>query len=264
MVSVSLKERMRSGAPAIGCWLNLFDTLVAEIVGATGYDFVMIDLEHGPGSVIDAARVMQALGADCVPYARVPANDPVWIKRVLDAGVRGVMVPSVDDAAAAAAAVAACHYAPRGSRGMAATIVRASNFGADWQDYVERIEQEVLVICQIESCRAVENVEAIAGTEGLDMLFIGPFDLSASLGYLGQPDHPEVRTVIERIEAAAKSAGALLGGISTPGRSSRELLAAGYDLILPDGDVALLRDGASASLRALRADAQAAGRGDGG
>jgi 2-keto-3-deoxy-L-rhamnonate aldolase RhmA len=144
---------------------------------------------------------------------------------------------------------------------MAATIVRASNFGADWEAYVERIEREVLVICQIESQGAVENVEAIAATEGLDMLFVGPFDLSASLGYLGQPDHREVRGAIDRIEAAAKSAGALLGGISTPGRTSGELLAQGYDLILPDGDVALLRDGARASVRALRSDREAAGRG---
>ena len=166
-MAASLKEKMRSGTPALGCWLNLFDTLAAEIIGSAGYDFVMIDLEHGPGSVMDAVRVMQALGEDCVPYARVPANDPVWIKRVLDAGVQGVMVPSVNDAADAAAAVGACHYAPRGSRGMAATIVRASNFGADWEAYVERIEREVLVICQIESQGAVENVEAIAATEGL-------------------------------------------------------------------------------------------------
>jgi len=260
-VAASLKERMRSGTPALGCWLNLFDTLVAEIIGSAGYDFAMIDLEHGPGSVMEAVRVMQALGEDCVPYARVPANDPVWIKRVLDAGVQGVMVPSVNDAADAAAAVGACHYAPRGSRGMAATIVRASNFGADWEAYVERIEREVLVICQIESQGAVENVEAIAATEGLDMLFVGPFDLSASLGYLGQPDHREVREAIGRIEAAAKSAEALLGGISTPGRTSGELLAQGYDLILPDGDVALLRDGARASVRALRSDREAAGQG---
>jgi 2-keto-3-deoxy-L-rhamnonate aldolase RhmA len=163
------------------------------------------------------------------------------------------MIASVNDEAEARAAVAACHYAPRGNRGMAATIVRASGFGMDWQGYVRRIEEDVVVMCQIETGRAVENAEKIAAVDGVDLLFIGPFDLSASMGFLGQPDHPEVRSAIGRIEVAAKATGTLIGGISTPERSAEELLADGYDLILPDCDVALLGAAARASVARLKA-----------
>lgn len=249
----SLKHRMRNGEPVVGCWINLFSNLATEIVGQAGYDFAMIDMEHGPGSLLDAIAAMQALGSSCIPCVRSPSNDPVWIKRILDAGAQGVMIPSVDDVPAAQAAVAACHYAPRGMRGMAASIVRASRFGADWREYVDRIEAEVLVMCQIETGHALDNVEEIAAVDGLDMLFIGPFDLSASLGFLGEPDHPKVREAIDRIESAAKSAGKLLGGISTPERSAEAMLEDGYDLILPDSDVALLGTAARASAANLRA-----------
>lgn len=253
-----LKEAMADGGAVNGCWINLFSPLVAEIVAQAGYDAVLIDLEHGPGSVLDAISIMQAVqGQDCGALLRVPANDPVWLKRVLDAGVDGVMVPSVNNAQDAAAAVAACRYPPKGTRGMAATVVRASRFGLDWQDYTARAAEELLIMCQVESAQAVENVSAIADVEGVDMLFIGPFDLSASLGFLGQPDHETVMTAISKVEAAAKAAGRLLGGIPTPGRSAQALYDAGYNLVLADADVLLLRDAAGASVKALRA---AAGR----
>jgi len=243
---------MKSGRPATGCWLSLFSPLAAEIVSQAGYDCVMIDLEHGPGSVLDAIGQMQAIqGRDCTALLRVPENSPVWLKKVLDAGVGGVMVPGVDSAAEAEAAVQACRYAPKGLRGMAATVVRASNYGADWQDYIGRVETDLLVICQIESQAAVEAAADIASVEGVDMIFVGPFDLSASLGYLGQPDHPEVRAAITAVETAAKAAGKLLGAIPTPARSAKELYDDGYDLVLADSDVVLLREAAGRGCRAL-------------
>ena len=239
-----------------GCWINLFSTLAAEIVAQAGYDCVLIDLEHGPGSVLDAIDIMQAVqGHDCGALLRVPANDPVWIKRVLDAGVDGVMIPAVNTPEDARAAVSACRYPPAGMRGMAATVVRASRFGLDWQDYVRRAADELLVMCQIESVAAVDNVAAIAAVEGVDMLFVGPFDLSASMGFLGQPDHETVRAAITRVEAAARAAGTLLGGIPTPDRSARQLYEAGYHLVLADADLSLLRDSAVRSVESLRAAA---------
>jgi 4-hydroxy-2-oxoheptanedioate aldolase len=232
--------------------------LAAEIVSQAGYDCVMIDLEHGPGSVLDAIGQMQAIqGRDCTALLRVPENSPLWLKKVLDAGVGGVMVPAVNSATEAKAAVAACRYAPRGMRGMAATVVRASNYGADWKDYIGRAEAELLILCQIESRAAVEAAADIAGVDGVDMIFVGPFDLSASLGHLGQPDHPEVRAAIAAVEKAAKAAGKLLGAIPTPERSAKDLYDAGYDLVLADSDVALLRDGTRRGCQALR---EAAGR----
>ena len=250
----SLKARLRAGRPAIGAWLTLTAPAVAEIIAQSGYDAVMIDLEHGPGGPDDAVRLMQAVGAfDTVPLARVPGNDPVWLKRVLDIGVHGVMVPGVSTPEAAAAAVAGCRYPPKGHRGMAASIVRATGYGAHWQDYVREIDERLLLICQIESPEAVENVEAIAAVEGVDMLFVGPFDLSGQMGHLGEPDHPEVRQAIDRAERAARTHGKLLGGIATPERGPADLVAEGYNLVIPDADVALLRTAAEEKVRAFRA-----------
>ena len=136
-------------------------------------------------------QVVEGLGP--APLVRVPSNDPVAIKRVLDIGAAGVMIPAVDTPEQAEAAVAACRYPPKGKRGMAASIVRASDYGARWRDYVAEAGANLLVMCQIESAAAVDNAARIAAADGVDMLFIGPFDLSANVGHLGEPDHAEVR-----------------------------------------------------------------------
>lgn len=258
-MSQSLKAEMRAGRPAYGYWTELFSPAATEIMSSAGYGCTMIDLEHGAADLSDAVAVMRALrGSGCTPLVRVPDNDAAWIKRVLDAGAEGVMVPAVNSAAEAEAVVAACHYAPRGIRGMAAPIVRAARYGQDWQGYVRDIAERVLAICQVETGAAVENVAEIAAVDGLDMIFIGPFDLSGSLGHLGEPDHPDVRAAITAVEQAAKAAGCLLGGIPTPARAPKDLYEAGYDLVLADIDLVFLREGALAGAAALR---QAAGRG---
>lgn len=257
-MSRSLKARMRAGEPANGFWVELFSPPAAEIMAAAGYDCAMIDLEHGAADLSDAVAVMRAMrGSGCTPLVRIPENDAAWAKRVLDAGAEGVMIPAVNSAAAAAAAVAACHYAPRGLRGMAAPIVRAAGYGTDWRGYAEEIGRRVLVICQVETQEALDNLAEIVAVDGLDMIFLGPFDLSASLGHMGEPDHPDVRRKIAAVEAAAKAAGCLLGGIPTPERSAKDLYAAGYDLVLGEIDVVLLREGARLGAAALR---EAAGR----
>ncbi len=207
MTSSNLKKRMSTQGAQFGCWLEMFSPIAAEVVSQAGYDFVLIDLEHGPGSYLDAISLMQAIqGRDCAPLMRVPSNDEVALKRALDTGVAGVMVPAVNTAAEAEAAVAACHYPPRGRRGMAAAIVRGADYGLRTAEYIE-CAGALLVMCQIESAEAVENVTAVAAVEGVDMLFVGPFDLSAGVGHVGQPDHPEVCALIARVEAAAQAAG---------------------------------------------------------
>lgn len=252
-MSESLKARMRAGQSMIGVWINSCDPVAAEILAHSGYDCAMIDLEHGPGSYRDAQVLMQAMrGSPCQPLVRVPSNNRVEVKRALDIGAVGVMCPSVSTVEEAREAAAACRYAPTGVRGMAATIVRASDYGRDWQSYVPRSDAEVLTICQIETRAGVANAEAIAAVEGVDLLFIGPFDLSADMGHLGEPDHPEVQSAIAKVERAARAAGKLLGTIQTPGRPAKTLLAAGYELILPHADLSLLRDAARAGLAALR------------
>ena len=253
MAPSNMKQRMSERGPQYGCWLEMFSPIAAEVVDQAGYDCVLIDLEHGPGSYLDAISLMQAIqGRDCAPLMRVPSNDEVALKRALDTGVAGVMVPAVNTAAEAEAAVAACHYPPRGRRGMAAAIVRGADYGLRADEYIETAGEQLLVMCQIESAEAVGNATAIAAVDGVDMLFVGPFDLSANIGHVGAPDHPEVRAVIAGVEAAAKAAGKRLGGIQTPERTPAELVAAGYDLIMVDADVVLLRDAARDSLAKLR------------
>ena len=250
---------MRAGQAVNGFWLELFSPAAAEIMAGSGYDCAMIDCEHGPGDTGSAIAVMRAMqSTNCTPLVRVPANEPLWIKRVLDAGARGIMVPAVNSPEEAEAAVAACHYPPRGVRGMAAPIVRASDYGRDWQGYVRDIAESLLVICQIETNAALGAVGEIAAVDKLDMIFIGPFDLSASMGFMGEPDHPTVRQAIDRAEEAAKAQGRLLGGIPTPERTPQMLYEAGYDLVLADIDVLLLREGSLAGVAALK---KAAGRG---
>ena len=136
---------------------------------------------------------------------------------------------------------------------MAAPVVRATGHGASWQDYVAGGADDLLLMCQIETPAGVENVAEVASTEGVDLLFVGPFDLSASLGHLGEPDHPAVREAIDRVEKAAKAAGKLLGAIPTPGRSPQELYAVGYDLVVGGPDNGLLREAAQAECAKLKA-----------
>lgn len=251
--SSNFKDRVLTGPAPLGCWLEMYSPIAAEIVAQAGYDCVLIDMEHGAGSFLDAVPLLHAVqGRACAPLVRVPSNDPVAIKKALDLGVAGLMIPAVGTLAQAEAAVRACRYPPRGERGMAASIVRAADYGLRWRDYAAEADQKLLVMCQIESGEAVRNAAAIAQVDGVDLLFIGPFDLSANLGHLGEPDHPEAMAAIAQVEAAAKAAGAGLGGIPTPGRPAAELLAAGYNLVLADADVVLLRDAARASLADLR------------
>jgi len=253
-MSEGLKARLRAGKQAVGVWIAMADPAAAEILGGAGYDCAMIDLEHGPGSYRDAQTVMQALrsGGACEPLVRVPVNSGVDVKRRRDIGAVGVMCPGGASVAEAEEAAAACRYAPRGVRGMAASVVRASDWGRDWRAYVPRSDAEVLCICQIETRAGVENAAAIAAVEGVDLIFIGPMDLSADMGHLGEPDHPAVLEAIARVERATRAAGKLLGAIPTAGRPAKQLLAAGIDLLLPDADVILLREAARQSLASLR------------
>ena len=243
------KARLRTKTQAVGCWLNLGLPTATEVLAGAGFDAFLVDQEHGEGTLSDGVAQLRAASAyDTTMLIRVPSHDPNYIKRVLDAGFEGVMVPGIESATQAKAIVDACRYPPQGRRGTAGTV-RAGDYGRRWSDYQSRHAEELLVILQIESALAVDRVPEIAAVTGVDMLFIGPLDLSASIGKTGQFSDPDVVALHDRAERTIKNSGKWLGGLELSGQADR-LLKRGYDLVFATSDMHLLRDGAVRTLEA--------------
>jgi len=247
-----LLPRLEGGPPLVGCWSHLVSPMAAEVVALCGYDFVLIDNEHGPASLSESTAIMQAVsGTGVATMMRVPWNDPVYIKRALDTGIEGLMIPAVEDAAAAACAVAACRYPPEGIRGVAYAVTRAADYGLKLAEYAEAANDNLVVMCQVETAKTVDNIAEIGAIEGIDVLFIGPFDLSASMGKAGRFDDPQVADTLARAEAAILATGKAMGGICRPDDGARAMLARGYKLLITNSDATLLRDAARAEVEAL-------------
>jgi 4-hydroxy-2-oxoheptanedioate aldolase len=248
-----LKQRLRNGEHVLGCWTMLGSPQVVEILSFAGFDYLVIDQEHGLGDPTTLPAQLHAMSAtQTVGVVRVPWNDHVYLKRVLDAGAESVLIPSIDTADEARAAVAACLYPPRGRRGTASSSVRASNYGMA-SDYVATCADNLLIVCQIESAKAVENIDDILAVEGIDVVFIGPFDLSATVGKMGQLKDPEVARLIEHAETRIKAAGRPMGTVPHPGCTWKDMFARGYQFVNAGSDVARLRDGALADVKEFRA-----------
>lgn len=208
------KRAIKSGRSQIGIWSSLPDNISAEILAGSGFDWMLIDTEHTLNDLRMVCSQLQAVAASPThPVVRPPWNDTVVLKRLLDIGAQTFLIPMVQTAEEAARAVAATRYPPRGVRGFA-SAGRAAGYGRV-SDYFARCDGEICVLVQIETALALRNIEEIAGVEGIDGIFIGPGDLSASLGHLGNPTHPQVRAVIddaiERIKACGVPAGILTG-----------------------------------------------------
>lgn len=211
-----IKKQFREGRNVSGIWAQSGSPTIVEAAVHAGWDIVLIDNEHGFAGLettIQLIRAIENAGGHVV--LRVPWNDPVYLKRVLDIGVQSLMIPMIGDKAAAEAAVSACFYPPRGWRGNASFVVRASGYGAA-QDYGTWANEELLIIAQIEQADAVDNIEDIAGVEGIDMLFIGPNDLAGSMGKFEDLNSPEVIARVTEAEKRIVSTGKLLGGFPLP------------------------------------------------
>lgn len=241
-----------SGAePPVGTWIMSASPLVAEAIGCAGYDWGVVDMEHTPVDLMTLVHMLQAIaGTRLVPVVRVPWNDTVGIKRVLDAGAQTLLVPFVQNADEARAAVAACRYPPEGIRGMAG-MSRASRFGTA-PDYLTTANRGVSVIVQLETPAAIERLDEIAAVDGVDALFVGPGDLSATMGHVGQLTHPEVLALTRRAVARAKALGKPVGTVG----GSPEVVALyreiGFDFIAIASDLGLLMRSAQAALAAVR------------
>lgn len=210
-MSNNLKQRLKNGESLNGCWLNLGSPLTAEIVGQAGFDWVLIDLEHGSGTEKDVLYQLQALEASPTgAIIRVEGHARQRISRVLDFGAQGVMCPQIKTVEEARAAISGIYYPPDGIRGVA-KMVRATGFGKNFDDYKKGAKENILGIIQIETAEALNHLDEIAALEGVDVLFIGPADLSMSLGIFGQLDHPKFKEALKAIVTAAEKAGKATG-----------------------------------------------------
>jgi 2-keto-3-deoxy-L-rhamnonate aldolase RhmA len=247
-----LKQKLARGQNTAGAWAFGGNPVSIEILCNAGFDWLIIDMEHGPndiGAVAEQIRAMKGSGAS--PIVRAPWNDFVVIKRILDAGAMGVIIPSVNTAEEAQEAVKACKYPPEGVRGIAAST-RAAGFGQNSMEYFKKANQEILVIVQIETPLAVENAEQISRVSGVDGVFIGPMDLATSHGHLANPAHPEMVDIIASVEDKIKKSGKFMGTISVSWEQAQELYGRGYQFITLLSDVMGLSKVASQAVDEFR------------
>lgn len=234
-----------------GCWFDIPSPFIAEMIGVAGYDFCVIDLEHGPMSLETATLSLMALeAAPTMPIVRVTEGTEGQIKRALDAGAKGVMVPRVETPMQAEAMVEFFRYPPRGIRGSAQSVIRASGYGLNAQAYTESFAEQHLLALQIESVAGFAAREAIAATDGVGMLFFGPADYAASLGV--PIDHEEVLRAAKAVAGCAASHGLLAGTVLFPGSTPAVLAAAGMTHISVAGDIGVLMSGLTQALSAAR------------
>ncbi len=241
----AFKHAIAAGKLQIGLWCSLCSNIAADIVRDSGFDWLLLDSEHSPNDIPDLLAQLQAAeGGTATPIVRPAWNDTVLIKRCLDIGSPALLVPYVQNAEEAKNAVAAVRYPPRGVRGVAASA-RASRYGRV-TDYLKKADSEICLLVQVETGPALEKLESIATVDGVDGVFIGPSDLSASLGHVGNPAHPRVQKALEdavrRLKAVGKPAGILTGNEE----EARRYIGWGYTFVAVGSDVGLLGRGADA------------------
>jgi 4-hydroxy-2-oxoheptanedioate aldolase len=243
--------RQPPSPPPLGTWLMSAAPAVAEALGFCGFDFLVVDMEHSPIDLPDTVSLLRAIaGTPAQPLVRVAWNDQVLVKRVMDAGARNVMFPFIQTADEARAAVSYTRYPPDGVRGVAA-IHRASRFGST-KDYLQTANDEVAVVIQLETPAAIGRLKEIAAVPGVDSVFVGPGDLSAAMGHLGNVGHNDVQALIAEAVRGAHAAGKPIGIVGgTPDMLDR-FLTYGYDWVALGSDLALMTTRATDWLTMIR------------
>ena len=241
----SFRHAVRSGETLVGCWASLASPIVTELLGVIGFDWMLLDAEHAPNDVLTLIPQLMALkDSRSAPVVRPPANDSVVIKRLLDSGFANFLVPFVDNADDAARAVAATRYPPQGVRGV--SVGHRGNRYATVPDYFDMANDNVCVIVQIESRQAVESIDAILAVDGVDAVFVGPSDLAAAYGHLGNAAHPDVQQAIAHVFERAQAAGKPSGILAPVQADAERYLAMGCRVIAVCADLGLLRNAAQA------------------
>jgi 2-keto-3-deoxy-L-rhamnonate aldolase RhmA len=246
----AFRQRLKSGERLIGTMITLASAETAEVLAGVGFDWFFLDNEHSPLEALELQDIIHATGSTpCV--VRVSHSAEVPIKKALDIGAAGIIAPQVNSAEQAAQVVSWARYAPLGTRGVG--IGRAHGYGLNFQDYVSRANDEVAVIVQAEHIEAVNNIEAIVRVPGVDAVLIGPYDLSASLGRLGEVTHPEVVAAIDRVTAACRAVNLPLGIFGLSAQAVQPYIERGYTLIVVGADTVLLGNAARQLLAQVKA-----------
>lgn len=247
MLAKNIKDKLRKGQPSIGTWMSMAHPSIAEILTMAGYDWVVVETEHTAIDVSEVLRLIIAIQQrGGIPLVRLAGIDPIQAKAVLDSGAAGVIVPMVNTKEDAEQAVRMCKYPPAGFRGVG--LARAQGYGHDFDDYVRNANDHTLVIVQIEHIDAVNNIDAILSVPGIDGTFIGPYDLSMSLGVPGQLLHPDVvaakQKVLKAVLAKKLAAGIHFVQPSTAEADCAAGIAEGYTFIAVGTDILFLGDNA--------------------
>jgi 4-hydroxy-2-oxoheptanedioate aldolase len=251
------KQALREGRPQIGLWVGLADPYVAELLATTGYDWLLIDGEHAPNDLRSVLGQLQAVAPYAThPIVRPPIGDTALIKQILDTGAQTLLVPMVESPEQAAQVVAATRYPPRGVRGVGSALARSSRWN-QVEGYLHAADDQMCVLVQIESARALSQVAAIAAVDGVDGVFFGPADLSASMGLLGQPGHPEVQRAIAEGIAAVRRAGKAAGILTADAALAKHYLSLGALFVAVGVDTTLLVRAASAQLALFKGPGEA-------
>jgi 2-keto-3-deoxy-L-rhamnonate aldolase RhmA len=242
-----LRRRPREGKRTAGAWLQIACPLTAEIMSQAGFDWLVIDMEHGPRDILTLIAQLQACkGTGIAALDRPPWNDSVVIKRILGTGVDGVLIPYVNSREEAEAAVSACTHPPAGIRGVAGSP-RAQGYGEREREYLTQVDEELLIIVAVETPTAIANLDEILLVGRLDGIFVGPMDAATNMGHWGNPKHPEVRDAFATIENKVRGAGKALGTMSSDRNQAQDLYEKGYQL------VTLMDDGVSLAKLATKA-----------
>jgi 4-hydroxy-2-oxoheptanedioate aldolase len=249
------RSALMAGRLQIGCWLALADGYSAEAVAGTGFDWVVIDGEHAPNDIPRMLAQLQAIaGSPASPVIRIPVGETWLIKQVLDLGCQTILVPMVESAEQARGLAAAMRYPPVGVRGIGSALARASRY-AGIPDYLATANGEVCLLVQVESRRGLAAIEEIAAVEGVDGIFIGPSDLAADMGLIGQPSHPEVRAAVEDAIARIRAAGRPAGILAFDPAVVRRYIELGVTYAAVTSDVTLLTSSARQMAASFRAGA---------
>lgn len=248
-MSHEFRARLQGGEKLLGTMVTLASAASAEVLANVGFDWLFIDGEHGPLETRELTEILQAVSHRTACIVRVPEAAEVPIKRALDLGAHGIIVPQVNTAEQAADVVRWARYAPEGARGVG--LARAHGYGQGFREYLSRANDEIAVIVQAEHARAIDNIEAIVRVPGVDAVLVGPYDLSASLGKMGQLDDPAVVAAIRRVTDVCRAAGMPLGYFGVTAAAVAPYVALGYTLIVAGVDTLYLANGAKALLAEL-------------